>query len=211
MARTRNLALHDNQLMAQHGDPNIVVLGLWPDAQRAQDTPQDQETHGEPDRAPSPHAPSWLFTAMILRVHPTPQTLRPRMAEAQSEVERGDGSLSDGTRSLRQRTPCPGSSATQHLIGVPSLPQFSGSGDRGPCVVEHERHELDDRRVNRVESTTATSRHRVPDQPRTDSRLFGRRTKACRQTPPTTKVGWSPWPRGRHDLCSGRAQTRGYV
>ena len=145
---------------------------------------------------------------MILRLHPTPQTLRLRMAEAESEVERRDGSLGDGARSLRQRTPCPGSGATQHRLAVPSLPQCSGGGDRGPCVVEHERHELDDRPVNRVESTIATSRHRAPDQPRTDSSPFGRRTKACRHRPTTTRVRRSPGPRRRHGLYSGRTGRR---
>jgi hypothetical protein len=68
---TRNLALQDRQLVAQHGDLDVLVVGLRADAERAQDTPQDQETHGEPDQAPSPHAPSWLLTAMILKLHPT--------------------------------------------------------------------------------------------------------------------------------------------
>jgi len=58
------------------GDLDVLVGGVRPDAECAQDTPQDQESHSDPDQASSPHSPSSLLTATMLKLHSKAQSRR---------------------------------------------------------------------------------------------------------------------------------------
>jgi hypothetical protein len=69
--------LHNHQLVAQHGDLDIFFVGIGPEPQQPEDTPDDQEAHRGTHRQHPRMQTSSLVTARILRLHPTGQLSDP--------------------------------------------------------------------------------------------------------------------------------------
>jgi hypothetical protein len=67
------LSAQHRQLMAQHRDLHILLVGCWTKTNQVKDSTHDHERHAaQHHRLIVPAAPSQLVTAVAQNLHPTP-------------------------------------------------------------------------------------------------------------------------------------------